>query len=701
MPGVVHGCSALPVCLTLAYSRWWVAIACVVLLLAGCATTAPDPAHRQKPGVAVDDVLDPYAEAPRIQLAYQDRARLAIVYSSESGTGRTVEKVQANTAIPAAGRVGILPVSPLAPLTDTRWVELQKEAMPLDVRGPAAWLALLGSTLDALAPVEPGRGAVVDFLHRDELFLYRDDSGMLESVPMVFQPAGVEVVRSYTFNELLTAMRGQLLEQQLPDAALLFETGDAGAYGYPFVYVSSDREQIVFLQHPGRDGSVWPDLPFGSTLGVLARTVIDHIRIMLNQPVSSVARLFTLVASSTTDLVNPKPLALLGDQPAPPLQMVPGMDLQAWETSLDALTGTTASSGRLRYHVDGSGFFPRFMDLVNAARESVYLRVYIFDNDDYALQVADLLARKSAAVDVKVLVDGLGTFGAGQVKSPTVPPGHETPLSIVRYLEHESAIRVRTVPNPWLAGDHTKSIIVDGRVAFVGGMNIGREYRYDWHDLMVEVDGPVVEHISADFEQAWISAGIFGDLQRLFHRRAGETMAVRPDDYPVRLLYTRPGDSQILRAQIAAIRTARQRIFLQNPYLTSDAILYELVKARRRGVDVRVILPYRSDNGLITRSNVLVANAMLRNGIRVYIYPGMSHLKAAAYDGWICLGSANFDNLSLRVNREMNLATAHAPAVDALLEQVFRPDFETAVELTGPLPNNWLDYLSELLADSI
>ena len=126
-----------------------------------------------------------------------------------------------------------------------------------------------------------------------------------------------------------------------------------------------------------------------------------------------------------------------------------------------------------------------------------------------------------------------------------------------------------------------------------------------------------------------------------------------------------------------------------------------LGRAAGRGVDVRVILPYRSDSGLITRSNALVANAMLRNGIRVYIYPGMSHLKAAVYDGWACIGSANFDNLSLRVNREMNLATAHAPAVDALLERVFHPDFETAVELTGPLPNNWLHYLSEPLADPL
>ena len=112
-------------------------------------------------------------------------------------------------------------------------------------------------------------------------------------------------------------------------------------------------------------------------------------------------------------------------------------------------------------------------------------------------------------------------------------------------------------------------------------------------------------------------------------------------------------------------------------------------------------MPYRNDSALITRSNVLVANAMLRNGIRVYIYPGMSHLKAAIYDGQACLGSANLDNLSLRTNREMNLATSHPPAVDALREQVFHIDMEKSVELTSPLPSNWSDYLAELLADSL
>ncbi|MEN8108428.1 MAG: phosphatidylserine/phosphatidylglycerophosphate/cardiolipin synthase family protein [Pseudomonadota bacterium] len=204
----------------------------------------------------------------------------------------------------------------------------------------------------------------------------------------------------------------------------------------------------------------------------------------------------------------------------------------------------------------------------------------------------------------------------------------------------------------WFSGDHTKTIIVDDEIAFLGGMNIGREYRYDWHDMMVEIEGPIVNEISEEFHRAWVSSGFLGDLQKLFYRDKVAPVPAGEANYPMRLLYTQPGDSQILRAQIAATRQSRRYIYLQNPYITSDAMLYELVKARRRGVDARA-----------------------------------------------CLGSANMDNLSLRTNREMNLATSHPPAVDVLREQVFHVDMENSVELTSPLPGNWSDVLAELLAD--
>jgi phosphatidylserine/phosphatidylglycerophosphate/cardiolipin synthase-like enzyme len=112
-------------------------------------------------------------------------------------------------------------------------------------------------------------------------------------------------------------------------------------------------------------------------------------------------------------------------------------------------------------------------------------------------------------------------------------------------------------------------------------------------------------------------------------------------------------------------------------------------------------MPLVGDHGPVNRSNVLAANAMLGHGIRVYLYPGMSHVKAAVFDGWACLGSANWDKLSFRTNKELNLATSHPDTVNELLERVFRVDFDKSVEILEPFPQRWSDHLVEILADYV
>ena len=167
----------------------------------------------------------------------------------------------------------------------------------------------------------------------------------------------------------------------------------------------------------------------------------------------------------------------------------------------------------------------------------------------------------------------------------------------------------------------------------------------------------------------------------------------------MRVLFTRAGNAEIFRAQREAIRNARHYIYIENAYFTDDTMLYELARARRRGVDVRVILPLVSNHGPMNQSNALAANAMMEHGIRVFLYPGMSHVKAAVFDGWACLGSANWDRLSFRTNKELNLATSNPEAVDELLERIFRKDFAASVELTEPFPARWSDHLMEVVAD--
>jgi phosphatidylserine/phosphatidylglycerophosphate/cardiolipin synthase-like enzyme len=93
------------------------------------------------------------------------------------------------------------------------------------------------------------------------------------------------------------------------------------------------------------------------------------------------------------------------------------------------------------------------------------------------------------------------------------------------------------------------------------------------------------------------------------------------------------------------------------------------------------------------------ANALFDNGVRVYIYPGMSHVKAAIFDGWACFGSANLDQLSLRINLETNLATSEPAAVEALERDLFEADFEISPEMREVFPERWVDHLWELVGD--
>jgi cardiolipin synthase len=256
-----------------------------------------------------------------------------------------------------------------------------------------------------------------------------------------------------------------------------------------------------------------------------------------------------------------------------------------------------------------------------------------------------------------------------------------------------------------MSSDHSKVFIFDRRYAHLGGMNIGREYRYEWHDMMVELEGPIVGRFAKDFERAWAHASALGDLAYAAvaagttSRFAGE--AERPDYMDIRPLYTRTGDRQIYRALMGACKGAQSTIWVENPYLYENSFLKGLVEARRRGVDVRVVLPSDSDLGLGNASNMVTANELIANGVRVFVYPGMTHVKAAVFDGWACLGSANFNKLSLRRNIETNIATSDARFVDQLKRELFERDFAASTELFEPVVLGSGDRFAEWVMDQL
>jgi len=130
-------------------------------------------------------------------------------------------------------------------------------------------------------------------------------------------------------------------------------------------------------------------------------------------------------------------------------------------------------------------------------------------------------------------------------------------------------------------------------------------------------------------------------------------------------------------------------------------VLSELIRARQRGVDVRVVLPSRGDSGFMNSTNLVTSQLLLRSGVRVYAYPGMTHVKAAIYDGWAVVGSANFDKLSLRVNGETCIATSDPVFVGTLRRELFERDFARSSEILVPPPVGWTTYIADFVADQL
>jgi len=295
----------------------------------------------------------------------------------------------------------------------------------------------------------------------------------------------------------------------------------------------------------------------------------------------------------------------------------------------------------------------------------------------------------------------LGTLMAQNKAAGTMPADFEAPLGITTYLISNSNIRLAALTNPWLTCDHTKTTIIDSDRVFIGGMNIGREYRWEWHDLMMEVRGPAVDVIEHEYDKTWAQARILGDFVFTGYVLTNSIEEKSPEGYPIRVLLTLPRRSEIYRAQLAAVQKARRNIFIQNAYFSDAKMIYELGKARLRGVDVRVIVPMEGNHGIMNASNVVATNTLLDYGVRVFAYPGMSHIKAAVYDDWACLGSANFDKFSFRVNKEMNLACSDPGFVKEMMDKVFDPDFKASVEIKEKLPSGWSNTMASIVASQL
>lgn len=407
--------------------------------------------------------------------------------------------------------------------------------------------------------------------------------------------------------------------------------------------------------------------------------VKNHIVPIIKSPITSVYRLFS---TSSSTLMNFIPNNINEDFYFNTNDDDTMMDLQKFNKFLDEDLGTEEFKANVKILIDGEEFFNDFLNSAKLATKSIFIETYIFKTDTFCMEVINFLKEISAKIDVRIIIDYFGSLSNSKIIQDPVIKDYQKSSNIIKTLKKNSKIKARIHPDTWLISDHRKLFLIDNKKAYLGGMNVASEYRYTWHDIMISLEGPIVNPLIKIFKKVWDFSGSGGDFaiayRSLFAKSKKLNTKETDDMINVRILTTSSTDYQIYSAQIEAIRRAKKRIYIENPYFTEKVLVEELVLAKKRGVDVKIILPAVNDIILYDKINLKIANYFIENKIEVYLYPTMNHVKAAIYDNWACLGSANFNRLSMFKNREINIAFYDEKTVNELLKRLFIKDFEVS-----------------------
>jgi cardiolipin synthase len=376
-------------------------------------------------------------------------------------------------------------------------------------------------------------------------------------------------------------------------------------------------------------------------------------------------------------------------QPPPLREDRATLDPAALEEELHRVAGNELRPADMQLFVDGHAALDALDSVIDQAACRIDVLMYQWDSDPLGAAIAArLAARAGPHRRVRVLVDGGGNLIDGAPKDASTAAVNR----VVCWLARQPYVEVLRTRNPCARFDHRKLVVSDGRLAWSGGRNFTQPSILEDHDLSYTVAGPLASEMAALFEDFWQEQG--GSPGGALPESPSE-----PANASARLVRTRPARRQFAQVLYCAVDQALHHVYVENPYFTDPALLVKLAKARQRGADVRVVLTVHSDSEIINCSNKVTANRLLKAGVRVYLYPSLTHVKATSVDGrWGYLGTGNFDALSLRHNRELGVAIADGPVVAELEEGLFLPDFRPEWELTAPLPVTTSEYLAEALA---
>lgn len=374
-----------------------------------------------------------------------------------------------------------------------------------------------------------------------------------------------------------------------------------------------------------------------------------------------------------------------GLEEALPPRALPGDDCATVARLGQAATGFAVSSAaRIDLLVGGAATYDALLEAIAAATHHLHVEYYIVEPDRTGTLFRDaLVAKAKSGVRVRLLMDAMGSSRISRrFLAPLVDAGVE-----VAWFH---PVRLRWLWRPRLnLRNHRKVVVVDGKLAFTGGINItddeNERCKPDaFHDLHLRLEGEVVRWLQIAFLEDWHYA------TKVALRDQHLWPDLPPGEIPCQVLPAGPDTpwEAIHRVQVEAIHQANRRVWLVTPYFVpGEAARMALGSAALRGLDVRVIVPARSDSRVVSAAARSYYDELLAAGVKIHeFHPCMLHSKAMLVDDETCLiGSANFDHRSFRLNFELSLLI-NDPGLAAKLEAEMNDNLAKSREVKPDRP---------------
>jgi cardiolipin synthase len=355
----------------------------------------------------------------------------------------------------------------------------------------------------------------------------------------------------------------------------------------------------------------------------------------------------------------------------------------AFRRSLDAFGTAMVAGNTAELLKNGDEIFPAMTRAIREAQKTVNLETYIFQPDEAGRQFADAMIEAAGrGVEVRLLIDAWGSK-LGDLQDGIEKAG-------VRWRKYRP-LRLVTI---YKVGrrTHRKILVVDGKVAFTGGLGISRQWlgnarnSQEWRDTQVRVTGPAVDQMQAIFAEDWTyTTGEILAGEKFYPRRDAAGGKVEAQAIKVSR-----GDASSLAKMLyyVAIKAAAKSIYIQNAYFLPDRQVRDaLVEAVQRGVEVKVMVPGRHiDIPMVRSASWMHYRDLLKNGVKIYEYRHtMLHNKTMVVDGlFSTIGSINFDARSMNRNAEESMAFYDRGFAEKM-EAMFKEDFERCKEITYAL----------------